>query len=79
MGPVLSVTAGVSIWVLGGGFVFIWAWFFLGGIRVLAGGIGPGVPHIMDVAAPGAYDIASSGGWVLKVCLVVGVGGIEGG
>ena len=33
---------------------------------VLAGGIGPGVPHIMVVAAPRYNPLGSGGGWVLR-------------
>ena len=59
-GPVLSVRAGVSGWVLIWGFVFVWAWFFSGGVSFLVGEIGPGFSCIMAVAAPG--DNASGSG-----------------
>ena len=66
----------MSFWVLGGGFVFVWAWVFLGGFMLLYGGIGPGVPHIMAIAAPGANNLDSGEAWVIRACMVRGGGGI---
>ena len=43
---------------------------------LLYGGIGPGVPHIMAIAAPGANNLDSGEAWVIRACMVRGGGGI---
>ena len=48
--------------------------FLYEGVRVLARGIGPIVPHIMAVADPGGGAIDSGGVWGLRGCL--GRGGL---
>ena len=39
---------------------------------LLYGGIGPGVPHIMAIAAPGANNLDSGEAWVIRACMVRG-------
>ena len=43
--------------------------FSLGGVRVLAGGIGQGVLLVLTVADPGANAIGGVEAWVLSGCL----------
>ena len=61
LGHVLLDGSKESIWVLSGGFVFVWSWVFYGGISVLAGVIDQGARIIMSVAAPGDNVLAGDG------------------
>ena len=57
----------MSVWVLsGGGVLCLGMDFFRGGVRVLAGGIGPGVPFVMALAAPEADTLDSGDAGVLR-------------
>ena len=56
-GPVSSIGAGMSVWVLSGRFVFLWVWVFPGegggGVRILAGVIVQGVFLFFAISSPG--------------------------
>ena len=42
--------------------------FFLGGVRVLDGGIGQGVLLVLSVAAPGDNALGGVDAWLLSGC-----------
>ena len=51
--------------------------FFLGGVRVLSGGIGQGLLLVLDVADPGADTLDGVEAWVLSGCQGRGGTGIR--
>ena len=58
----------MSVWLLSGRFVFVWVWFFPGGVRVLAEVISYGILLVLTVAAPGADYLDDVEAWVLNGC-----------